>query len=53
MWVDQGREFYNKDVQKLLDLYSTANKEKSSVVERFNRTINDIFLSISLVMKIN
>ena len=23
MWVDKGREFYNKDVQKLVELYST------------------------------
>ena len=25
MWVDKGREFYNKDVQKLVELYSTEN----------------------------
>ena len=24
-WVDKGREFYNKDVQKLVELYSTEN----------------------------
>ena len=23
MWVDRGREFYNKDVQKPFELYST------------------------------
>ena len=28
-WVDRDREFYNKDVQKLVELYSTENKEKS------------------------
>ena len=28
-WVDRGREFYNKDVQKLVELYSTENEEKS------------------------
>ena len=39
MWVDNGREFYNKDVQKLVELYSTENEEKSCVIERFNRTI--------------
>ena len=39
MWVDKGREFYNKDVQKLGELYSTENEEKSCVIERFNRTI--------------
>ena len=27
MWVDKGREFYNKDVQKLVELYSTENEE--------------------------
>ena len=37
-WVDRDREFYNKDVQKLVVLYSTENKEKSCVVEIFNRT---------------
>ena len=39
--VDKGREFYNKDVQKLVDLYSTENEEKSCVIERFHRTIKD------------
>ena len=28
MWVDKGWEFYNKDVQKLVELYSTENEEK-------------------------
>ena len=41
MWVDKGREFYNKDVQKLVELYSTENEEKSCVVDRFNRTIKE------------
>ena len=41
MWVDIGREFYNKDVQKLFELYSTENEEKSCVIERFNRTIKE------------
>ena len=40
MWVDTGREFYNKDVQKQFELYSTENEEKSCVIEIFNRTIN-------------
>ena len=31
-WVDRGREFYNKDVQKLVELYSTENEEKSCVI---------------------
>ena len=44
MWVDKGREFYNKHVQKLFELYSTENEEKSCVIERFNRNIKEIFL---------
>ena len=39
MWIHNGREFYNKDVQKLVELYSTENEEKCCVMERFNRTI--------------
>ena len=44
LWTDKGKEFYNKNVNQLLSrnnikLYSTENKEKSSVAERFNRTI--------------
>ena len=31
-WVDRGREFYNKDVQKLVELYSTENEEHSCVI---------------------
>ena len=44
LWTDRGTEFYNKQVQDLLNendikLYSTNNSEiKSAVVERFNRT---------------
>ena len=34
LWVDKGKEFYNKDVRKLISIYSTENEEKSSVVER-------------------
>jgi len=41
LWVDLGGEFYNKEVQKLVTLYSTDNEEKSSVVERWNRTMNE------------
>ena len=42
MWVDKGREFYNKDVQKLVELYFTESEQKSGVIERFNRTIKEI-----------
>ena len=36
-----GKEFYNKDVHKLVALYSTENEENSCVIERFNRTIKE------------
>ena len=44
LWTDNGKEYYNKHVKELLDknkitLYSTENYEKSSVCERWNRTI--------------
>ena len=48
LWTDRGTEFYNKQVQDLLNendikLYSTNNSEiKSSVVERFNRTFKNM-----------
>ena len=41
VWVDRGKEFYNKDVQKLVALYSTENERKSCVIEGFNRTIQE------------
>ena len=50
VWVDRGKEFYNKDVQKLIALYSTENEEKSCVIERFNRTIKKKSSSISLLI---
>ena len=44
LWTDKGKEFYNKSMKELLEkkkviLYSTENEEKSSVAERWNRTI--------------
>ena len=39
MWIDKGHEFYNKDVRKLIELYSKENEEKDCVIERFSRTI--------------
>ena len=44
LWTDRGKEFYNKNVNQLLakkniKLYSTENEKKSSIAERFNRTI--------------
>ena len=41
LWVDKGKEFYNRDVQSLIPLYSTENEEKSSIVERWNRTMKE------------
>ena len=48
LWTDRRTEFYNKQVQDLLNennikLYSTDNSEiKSSVAERFNRTFKNM-----------
>ena len=44
LWTDKGKEYYNKNMRELLEknnitLYSTENEEKSSVYERWNRTI--------------
>ena len=50
MWVDRGCEFYNKDVRKQVYLYSTENEEKSCVLETFNITLRNKFLSISLII---
>ena len=41
MWVDKGKELYNKDVKELIELYSTENEEKSRVVERWIRTMKE------------
>ena len=46
LWVDKGKEYYNKNVLDLLakdkiKVYSTENEEKSAVCERWNRTIKD------------
>ena len=42
--TDKGKQYYNKKMRELLEtnditLYSTENKEKFSVCERWNRTI--------------
>ena len=41
MWVDKGKEFCNKDVKDLIELYSTENEEKSSVVKKWIRTMKE------------
>jgi transposase InsO family protein len=43
--TDAGKEFLNKDFQQVLDkndikMYQTFSEIKSSMIERFNRTIN-------------
>ena len=40
LWVDQGREFYNKPVQEWLDILicSRPNEGKSVIAERFIET---------------
>jgi len=47
LWVDQGKEFYNKDVKHWLKenniiMYSTYGEHKSAVVERFNKTLKEM-----------
>ena len=44
IWTDKGKEYHNKNMRKLLEKngvtpYSTENEEKSSVCERWTRTI--------------
>ena len=44
LWVDEGKEFYNKDMTEWLkdnDIvrYSTHGEHKSAIIERFNRTL--------------
>ena len=41
LWTDKGTEFKNKNVKKLIELYSTENEEKSSIVERWIRTMKE------------
>ena len=47
LWTDKGTEFYNQQLKAVLaannvTLYSTENDVKSSVVERWNRTVKNI-----------
>src|SRR3984893_19607517 len=46
IWVDQGKEFYNKNMDQWLEensinRYSTYGEHKSCVVERVNRTLKE------------
>ena len=57
IWTDQGGEFYNSSFLKWLDdndmkMYSTYNKGKSVVPERFIRTLkNKIYKQMTAVSK--
>ena len=47
LWTDKDTEFYNYQLKAVLAannvmLYSTENEEKSSIVERWNRTMKNI-----------
>lgn len=44
LWVDQGKEYFNKTFQNYLEklgtvMYSTFSEHKASIAERFNRTL--------------
>ena len=46
LWTDKGKEFYNKKMDNLrklydIELYSTENEEKSSIAERWIRTMKE------------
>ena len=57
IWADHGGEFYNNLFKRFLrinniEIYSTYNKEKSVVVERFIRTLkNKVFKQMTAVSK--
>ena len=47
LWTDKGTEFYNQHLKTVfaannITLYSTENEERSSIVERRNRTMKNI-----------
>ena len=41
LWTDKGTEFKNMNVKKLIKIYSTENEEKSSIAERWIRTMKE------------
>ena len=46
IWVDEGKEFYNKDMTAWLKdenilRYSTHGEHASAIAERFNRTLKE------------
>ena len=47
LWVDQGKEFYSKDVKRLgFEIYSTNNESKAVVIERFNHTLKSMVFKL-------
>ena len=42
VWSDKGKEFYNHHVKSLVAIYSSENEEKSSIVERWNRSLKSV-----------
>lgn len=55
--TDKGLEFKNKDFRKVLQehdikMYHTENEEKSSIIERFNRTLNQL-MKIQFEIQLN
>ena len=57
IWVDKGSEFYNRSMKLWLDkndieMYSTYNKGKSVVAERFIKTLkNKIYKYMTSISK--
>ena len=48
LWTDKGTEFYNQQLKRVLTAHNvtldpTENEEKSSVVERWNRTMKNMW----------
>ena len=55
LWVDHGREFYNKLMQEWLDIlmYSTHDEGKSVIAERFIKTLKSEIYEILQLMYTN
>ena len=50
IWVDKGREFYKKDVQTIIELYSTENEETLVWFKDLIELLRAKCLSISLLI---
>ena len=53
LWVDQGSEFYNQTFKQWLrqnniEMYSTFNEGKAVVIERFNRTLKNMYKQFTI-----